>query len=97
MLLSSLSSSSISSSSLLIYRHWKKSKPTRPSLDLRSPSAGTGKSTVLNMLAGRLKPNLGTSEDNDDGLAPPSWSDIIKFYRGSELQLYFVGLRTLEH
>ena len=56
------------------------SKSTRPTLDLRSPSAG------------RLKPNLGTSEDNDDGLAPPSWSDIIKFYRGSELQLYFVGL-----
>jgi len=47
---------------------------------------GTGKSTALNILAGKLKPNLGRYED------PPAWSDIIKYYRGSDLQNYFKAI-----
>jgi ATP-binding cassette, sub-family E, member 1 len=44
---------------------------------------GTGKSTALKILAGQIKPNLGNYE------SPPSWKDIMKFFRGSELQHYF--------
>lgn len=44
---------------------------------------GTGKSTALQILAGRVKPNLGK------WFEPPEWEEIIKYYRGSELQPYF--------
>jgi ATP-binding cassette subfamily E protein 1 len=44
---------------------------------------GIGKSTALKILSGTLKPNLGKLED------PPSWTDILKYYRGSDLQNYF--------
>mmetsp|Transcript_56591 Transcript_56591/g.148534 ORF Transcript_56591/g.148534 Transcript_56591/m.148534 type:complete len:690 (-) Transcript_56591:644-2713(-) len=44
---------------------------------------GIGKSTALNVLAGRLKPNLGSLKD------PPGWADIMTYHRGSELQNYF--------
>lgn len=44
---------------------------------------GIGKSTALKILAGKLKPNLGKYD------APPNWEDILKYFRGSELQNYF--------
>ncbi|KAJ2403113.1 Fe-S cluster-binding ribosome biosynthesis protein [Coemansia sp. RSA 2559] len=44
---------------------------------------GTGKSTALKILSGKLKPNLG------EFASPPDWEDIIKYFRGSELQNYF--------
>ncbi|KAJ2699394.1 Fe-S cluster-binding ribosome biosynthesis protein [Coemansia sp. IMI 203386] len=44
---------------------------------------GTGKSTALNILRGKVKPNLGNYA------SPPDWEDIIKHFRGSELQNYF--------
>ncbi|AWU75830.1 translation initiation factor RLI1 [Pichia kudriavzevii] len=44
---------------------------------------GIGKSTALKILSGKLKPNLGRYDD------PPQWEDIIKHFRGSELQNYF--------
>jgi len=44
---------------------------------------GIGKSTALKVLAGKLKPNLGRYD------APPNWDDILKHFRGSELQNYF--------
>jgi len=40
-------------------------------------------SKVPYILAGRIKPNLGNLD------APPSWSEIIAHYRGSDLQNYF--------
>jgi ATP-binding cassette, sub-family E, member 1 len=40
---------------------------------------GIGKSTALKILSGSLQPNLGKYE------AIPSWKDILKFFRGSEL------------
>jgi len=46
-------------------------------------SNGTGKSTALQILAGKLKPNLGRFEN------PPEWTEILKHFRGSELQNYF--------
>ena len=47
---------------------------------------GTGKSTALRILSGYLKPNLGRFSD------PPEWKEIIRYYRGSELQNYFSAL-----
>ncbi|KAJ2891033.1 Fe-S cluster-binding ribosome biosynthesis protein, partial [Coemansia aciculifera] len=44
---------------------------------------GTGKSTALKILAGKVKPNLGNFAD------PPEWTEIIRHFRGSELQNYF--------
>jgi ATP-binding cassette subfamily E protein 1 len=48
---------------------------------------GIGKSTILKILAGDIKPNLGKYD------APPKWPSIIRKYRGSVLQEYFVKLR----
>ncbi|KAJ2834947.1 Fe-S cluster-binding ribosome biosynthesis protein [Coemansia furcata] len=47
---------------------------------------GTGKSTALKILAGKLKPNLGNFAD------PPEWTEIIRHFRGSELQNYFTKI-----
>lgn len=47
---------------------------------------GIGKSTALKILAGQLKPNLGQFDD------PPDWQEILKHFRGSELQNYFTKL-----
>jgi ATP-binding cassette subfamily E protein 1 len=44
---------------------------------------GIGKSTALKVLKGNLKPNLGAFD------SPPTWEDILKHFRGSELQNYF--------
>ncbi|XP_055676751.1 protein Pixie [Lutzomyia longipalpis] len=44
---------------------------------------GIGKSTALKILAGKLKPNLGRYND------PPDWTEILAYFRGSELQNYF--------
>uniref|UniRef100_A0A060TGS9 Translation initiation factor RLI1 n=1 Tax=Blastobotrys adeninivorans TaxID=409370 RepID=A0A060TGS9_BLAAD len=44
---------------------------------------GIGKSTALKILAGNQKPNLGRFDD------PPSWHDVLVYFRGSELQNYF--------
>jgi len=44
---------------------------------------GIGKSTTLKILSGEIKPNLGDYSD------PPEWSEIIEYFRGSTLQLYF--------
>ncbi|KAF3079304.1 Fe-S cluster-binding ribosome biosynthesis protein [Orbilia oligospora] len=49
---------------------------------------GIGKSTALKILAGKLDPNLGRYDN------PPTWEEILKYFRGSELQNYF--LRLLE-
>ena len=47
---------------------------------------GIGKSTALKVLAGKLKPNLGRFED------PPDWSEILQYFRGSELQNFFTKI-----
>jgi ATPase subunit of ABC transporter with duplicated ATPase domains len=47
---------------------------------------GIGKSTALKVLAGKMKPNLGNFDN------PPDWQDILKYFRGSELQNYFTKI-----
>lgn len=47
---------------------------------------GIGKSTAIKILSGKLKPNLGKYDN------PPDWEEVIKYFRGSELQNYFTKL-----
>ncbi|KAJ5939594.1 Translation initiation factor RLI1 [Penicillium verhagenii] len=47
---------------------------------------GIGKSTALKILSGKLKPNLGRYDN------PPDWEEILKYFRGSELQNYFTKI-----
>ncbi|OWF44963.1 ATP-binding cassette sub-family E member 1-like [Mizuhopecten yessoensis] len=47
---------------------------------------GIGKSTALKILAGKQKPNLGKFND------PPDWTEILNYFRGSELQNYFTKI-----
>ncbi|XP_067132543.1 ATP-binding cassette sub-family E member 1 [Centruroides vittatus] len=47
---------------------------------------GIGKSTALKILAGKLKPNLGRYNE------PPDWTEILTYFRGSELQNYFTKI-----
>lgn len=47
---------------------------------------GIGKSTALKILAGKLKPNLGKFDN------PPDWSDILVYFRGSELQNFLTKM-----
>jgi len=47
---------------------------------------GIGKSTALMILAGKLKPNLGRFD------SPPDWSEILTYFRGSDLQNFFTKL-----
>lgn len=47
---------------------------------------GTGKSTALNILKGKIKPNLGRYRDE------PSWEEILRYFRGSEHQAFFKHL-----
>ncbi|MEM3899086.1 MAG: ribosome biogenesis/translation initiation ATPase RLI [Candidatus Bathyarchaeia archaeon] len=44
---------------------------------------GIGKTTALKILSGEIKLNLGKFEN------PPSWDEIIRYFRGSTLQEYF--------
>ncbi len=44
---------------------------------------GMGKSTVVSILSGNLKPNLGRYEN------PPDWDEILKHYSGTELKGHF--------
>jgi len=45
-----------------------------------------GKSTVIQILSGEIKLNLGNYDNS------PDWADIIRHYRGSTLQEYFLKL-----
>jgi len=51
---------------------------------------GTGKTTALNILSGRLTPNLGQYDD------PPGWEGVIEHFSGSPLQEYFSSLSSGE-
>ena len=48
---------------------------------------GMGKSTVVNILSGNLKPNLGNYEN------PPEWDEILKYYSGTELKSHFEKIK----
>lgn len=47
---------------------------------------GIGKSTALRVLSGNMRPNLGNFT------TPPEWKEVLKFFRGSELQSFFTKM-----
>lgn len=47
---------------------------------------GIGKSTALRILSGNMRPNLGNFEQ------PPEWKEVLKHFRGSELQTFFTKM-----
>ena len=49
---------------------------------------GMGKSTVVNILSGNLKPNLGNYSE------PTEWDDVLKFYKGTELKSHFEEIKN---
>ena len=49
---------------------------------------GMGKSTVVNILSGNLKPNLGRYEN------PPEWEEILRYYSGTELKSHFEKIKN---
>ncbi len=51
---------------------------------------GSGKTTSIKILSGQLKPNLGRYDN------PPDWDEIIKSFRGTELQVYLRKLANGE-
>ena len=51
---------------------------------------GTGKTTAVRILLGEIVPNLG------DPNRTPSWDEVIRRFRGSELQTYFQRLANGE-
>jgi len=48
---------------------------------------GMGKSTVINILSGNLKPNLGKYSEE------PEWNEILEFYSGTELKSHFQKIK----
>ncbi len=49
---------------------------------------GMGKSTVVNILSGNIKPNLGNYEN------PPDWDQILKNFAGTELKDHFEKIKN---
>ena len=49
---------------------------------------GMGKSTVVNILSGNLKPNFGNYAE------PPEWEEVLKFYKGTELKSHFEQIKS---
>ena len=49
---------------------------------------GMGKSTVINILSGSLKPNLGKFE------VPPEWDEVLEYYSGTELKSHFEKIKN---
>jgi ATP-binding cassette subfamily E protein 1 len=51
---------------------------------------GIGKSTVVSILSGNLRPNLG------DYNSPPEWSEVLKHFQGTELKPHFEKIANNE-
>ena len=51
---------------------------------------GIGKSTVVGILSGNLRPNLG------DYASPPEWSQVLKHFQGTELKAHFEKIANNE-
>ncbi len=49
---------------------------------------GMGKSTVVNILSGNIKPNLGNYTSS------PEWDEILKFFAGTELKDHFEKIKN---
>ncbi len=69
------------------FRLYKLPTPTKGEVVGLLGRNGIGKSTVVNILSGILKPNLGNYNE------PPDWDDILKYYSGTELKSHFEKIK----
>ncbi len=69
------------------FRLFKLPTPTKGEVVGLLGRNGIGKSTVVNILSGNLKPNLGNYTE------PPEWDDILKYYSGTELKSHFEKIK----
>ena len=69
------------------FRLFKLPTPTKGEVVGLLGRNGIGKSTVVNILSGILKPNLGNFTE------PPEWDDILKYYSGTELKSHFEKIK----
>jgi ATP-binding cassette subfamily E protein 1 len=69
------------------FRLYKLPTPTKGEVVGLLGRNGMGKSTVINILSGVLKPNLGKYDN------PPDWDEILKFYSGTELKSHFEKIK----
>jgi ATP-binding cassette subfamily E protein 1 len=70
------------------FRLYKLPTPTKGEVIGLLGRNGMGKSTVVNILSGNLKPNLGNYND------PPDWDEILKYYSGTELKSHFEKIKN---
>ena len=69
------------------FRLYKLPTPTKGEVVGLLGRNGMGKSTVINILSGNLKPNLGNYNE------PPDWDDILRYYSGTELKSHFEKIK----
>jgi len=69
------------------FRLFKLPTPTKGEVVGLLGRNGMGKSTVINILSGNLKPNLGKYNE------PPEWDEILKYYSGTELKSHFEKIK----
>jgi len=69
------------------FRLYKLPTPTKGEVVGLLGRNGMGKSTVINILSGNLKPNLGNYNE------PADWNDILKYYSGTELKSHFEKIK----
>ncbi len=69
------------------FRLYKLPTPTKGEVVGLLGRNGIGKSTVVNILSGNLKPNLGNYNE------PPDWDNILKYYSGTELKSHFEKIK----
>ena len=69
------------------FRLFKLPAPTKGEVVGLLGRNGMGKSTVINILSGNLKPNLGRYAE------PPDWDEILKYYSGTELKSHFEKIK----
>ena len=70
------------------FRLYKLPTPTKGGVVGLLGRNGMGKSTVVNILSGNLKPNLGNYNE------PPDWDEILKYYSGTELKSHFEKIKN---
>ena len=87
-LASELSSDKIHQYGINSFRLYKLPTPKKGEVVGLLGRNGMGKSTVVNILSGSLKPNLGNFSE------PPEWDDILKFYKGTELKSHFEEIKN---
>ena len=69
------------------FRLYKLPTPTKGGVVGLLGRNGMGKSTVINILSGNLKPNLGNYNE------PPDWDNILRYYSGTELKSHFEKIK----